>query len=121
MGGDGDPLDVILLGSRRVRGEVALARVVGIIRVRDGGETDDKVIAVPDDERFEAVKTMADLKAHFPEIQTFLRIFWTHYKLNDDMVVSGFGEADEANGLLARAHEAWRGLHATTERPASSP
>ena len=46
--GDGDPLDICVLSERPInRSEVILnARVVGGIDVNDGGEADDKIIAV---------------------------------------------------------------------------
>ncbi|HBP18679.1 MAG TPA: inorganic pyrophosphatase [Planctomycetes bacterium] len=46
--GDGDPLDICVLSERPIaRPEVILnARVIGGIRMIDGGEADDKVIAV---------------------------------------------------------------------------
>lgn len=46
--GDGDPLDVCVLSERPIeRGEIILsARVVGGLQMVDGGEADDKIIAV---------------------------------------------------------------------------
>ncbi|MCE7982566.1 MAG: inorganic pyrophosphatase [Caldilinea sp. CFX5] len=46
--GDGDPLDICVLSERPInRSEVILnARVVGGLDVNDGGEADDKIIAV---------------------------------------------------------------------------
>lgn len=46
--GDGDPLDICVLSERPInRAEVILnARVVGGLDVNDGGEADDKIIAV---------------------------------------------------------------------------
>lgn len=46
--GDGDPLDICVLSERAItRGEVLLrARVVGGLQMVDGGEADDKLIAV---------------------------------------------------------------------------
>ena len=46
--GDGDPLDICVLSERPIaRSEVLLsARVVGGLRMLDGGEADDKIIAV---------------------------------------------------------------------------
>lgn len=46
--GDGDPLDICVLSERPItRAEVILnARVVGGIRILDGGEADDKIVAV---------------------------------------------------------------------------
>ncbi len=44
VGGDGDPLDVILLGARRAPGARVDAPVVGVIRFLDAGREDHKII-----------------------------------------------------------------------------
>ena len=46
-GGDGDPLDAIILGDALVKGEVIQAKILGVMRMTDGGEQDDKIISVP--------------------------------------------------------------------------
>ena len=43
-GGDGDELDAILLGPRRATGARHDARVVGVVRFRDRGAVDDKLV-----------------------------------------------------------------------------
>lgn len=52
--GDGDPLDICVLSERPVnRAEVILqARVVGGLQAIDGGEADDKIIAVLHNDEF---------------------------------------------------------------------
>jgi inorganic pyrophosphatase len=47
-GGDGDPMDICVISERMInRAEVILtARVVGGLQMVDGGEADDKIIAV---------------------------------------------------------------------------
>jgi inorganic pyrophosphatase len=52
--GDGDPLDICVISERPLeRAEVILtARVVGGIQAIDGGEADDKIIAVLDNDEF---------------------------------------------------------------------
>jgi inorganic pyrophosphatase len=47
LGGDGDPLDAILLGPTRARGDDVPARVVGVVRYRDRGLVDDKLVCTP--------------------------------------------------------------------------
>ena len=46
--GDGDPLDICVLSERPIsRGEIIVsARIVGGLPMNDGGEADDKLIAV---------------------------------------------------------------------------
>jgi inorganic pyrophosphatase len=46
LGGDCDPLDVIVLGDANSRGEVICARLIGVLRMTDDGEQDDKLISV---------------------------------------------------------------------------
>ena len=43
-GGDGDPLDVVLLGARRPAGVTVEAPVVGVVRFMDAGHEDHKVL-----------------------------------------------------------------------------
>ncbi len=52
--GDGDPLDICVISERPLnRSEVILgARVVGALQAIDGGEADDKIIAVLENDRF---------------------------------------------------------------------
>lgn len=52
--GDGDPLDICVITERPInRGEVILrARVIGGVQMVDGGEADDKIIAVLQEDRF---------------------------------------------------------------------
>ena len=46
IGGDGDPLDVILLGDAVAAGVELSAELIGCVRFLDGGQQDDKWIAV---------------------------------------------------------------------------
>jgi inorganic pyrophosphatase len=52
--GDGDPLDICVISERPLnRAEVVLnVRVVGGLQAIDGGEADDKIIAVLENDRF---------------------------------------------------------------------
>jgi len=52
--GDGDPLDICVISERPMnRSEVILsARVVGVLQAIDGGEADDKIIAVLENDPF---------------------------------------------------------------------
>lgn len=77
---DGDPLDVEIVNVTEalVPGSVAEARIIGYMRFDDGGEVDDKVIAVlSDDKRMDHIKTVEDLGPHFQEENTY---YWEHYK-----------------------------------------
>lgn len=43
-GGDGDPLDALVVGARLPRGHLGRWRVVGVVAFLDGGLVDDKLV-----------------------------------------------------------------------------
>jgi inorganic pyrophosphatase len=79
--GDGDPLDICVVSERQItRAEVILpARVVGGLQTIDGGEADDKIVAVLEyDNIWGQVTDISDL----PEILVErLRHYFMTYKL----------------------------------------
>jgi inorganic pyrophosphatase len=79
--GDGDPLDICVVSERQItRAEVILpARVVGGLQTIDGGEADDKIVAVlENDNIWGKVTDISDL----PEILVErLRHYFMTYKL----------------------------------------
>lgn len=87
---DGDPLDVVVLSTYAfVPGVLVNCRPVAVMHMVDGGEADEKIIAVPtEDPRFDTVKDLADVNAHtLKEIEHF---FLTYKKLqNKEVSISG--------------------------------
>ena len=79
-GGDGDPLDVCVLGPTVPIGSVVKARPIGILTLLDNGEIDDKVILVMQSGPFAKVSSLADLDKRFPGVTTILQTWFTHYK-----------------------------------------
>ena len=76
---DGDPSDIIILTSRPVYPLTLVnARIIGVVRMIDGGEKDDKILAVYDnDPRFKEINDINDLQNH---IILELRHFFETYK-----------------------------------------
>jgi len=77
---DGDPLDIIVLTNRSVAYPLTLvdARVIGVIRMIDNGEKDDKIIAVYDkDPRYKEYNDIDDIPQHYLEE---LKHFFETYK-----------------------------------------
>ncbi len=77
---DGDPLDIEIVGVTEplIPGSLVEARVIGIMKFNDGGEVDDKVIAVlADDKRMDHITKLEDLGEHFIKETTY---YWEHYK-----------------------------------------
>lgn len=108
LGGDGDPLDVIVLGQAVPRGEVASVRVIGVLKMLDGGEQDDKLIAVlANDSPFSHIESMAQLDEEYPGASQIIDLWFANYKGPDGgMEGLGFEDAESAHKVLnsAAAH-----------------
>jgi inorganic pyrophosphatase len=103
---DGDALDVVLLTTHPLfPGILVKARPVAIMEMIDGGERDDKVIAVPvDDPRFDDVKDLADLNKHF--IKEASHFFETYKKVqNKEVKLGAWLGAAEAKAAFTRSRE----------------
>jgi inorganic pyrophosphatase len=69
IGGDGDPLDAVILGPRLARGELVEAQLVSVVYFRDAGAIDDKLILSPTGEGPSRIQ------------QVQLRVFFQTYAL----------------------------------------
>lgn len=105
LGGDGDPLDVIVLGQAVPRGEVVAIRVIGVLKMLDGGEQDDKLIAVLTKESpFAHIESMKQLDEEYPGVSQIVDLWFANYKgPNGGMEGLGFEDADVALKVLDSA------------------
>jgi inorganic pyrophosphatase len=105
LGGDGDPLDVIVLGQAVPRGEIVDVRVIGVLKMLDGGEQDDKLIAVlAEDSPFAHIESMAQLDAEYPGVSQIVDLWFANYKGPDGgMEGLGFEDAETARTVLEAA------------------
>ncbi|MBU4069475.1 MAG: inorganic diphosphatase [Nanoarchaeota archaeon] len=78
---DGDPLDVLVITSTPVYPlTLAEVRVIGVLRMIDSGEKDDKIIGVYNSEpRFKEVKDIKDIPKH--TIKEIINFFETYKEL----------------------------------------
>lgn len=101
---DGDALDVVLLTTQSLApGILVHARPVAILPMVDGGEADEKVIAVPaGDPRFKDIKDLGDVNAH--TLKEIAHFFTTYKQLQGKEVSLGEykGKAD-AEAAFERA------------------
>ncbi|MGE4444225.1 MAG: inorganic diphosphatase [Candidatus Altimarinota bacterium] len=93
---DNDPLDVEIVNVTEplIPGTLVEVRVIGIMKFIDGGEVDDKVIAViNDDKRTNHIKSIEDLGEQFIKETTY---YWEHYK---DLKKPGTGKVEGFFGV----------------------
>ena len=75
---DGDPLDVLVLCSEPLENLVLVqCYPIGIITMIDGGENDEKIIAIPfGDPTYNNYQNIEELPAHiFTEMEHFFRVY----------------------------------------------
>lgn len=108
VGGDGDPLDILILGPPITRGSLAECRVIGIIRMLDNGELDDKLIALPAKGYLENIRNMKNLEADYPGMIEILTIWFENYKGKGQVEIKSIGEKKESFQVLQEAIAAYQ-------------
>ena len=107
LGGDGDPLDVIVLGPAVPRGSVVHAKLVGVLKLLDDGEQDDKLLAVMENTAFYQVNNLTDLHKNYPGVTAIIETWFDNYKGPGEMIPLGFRDVEEANVILDAAIQAF--------------
>lgn len=106
---DKDPLDILIISQIEIVPMcVVEAKVIGVMRMLDNGEADDKLIAVAaGDPSFNHLNDISEMPQHFvAEIRSF---FEDYKKLeNKAVVVEEFQGSDLAKKILLDAFELYR-------------
>ena len=103
-GGDKDPLDILVITSLPVQPLTIMeAKVIGVMQMIDGGDPDDKIIAVAaTDPGVNHYNNLEELPKHFFDE---LRHFFEEYKKleNKTVVVEDFGDKAQALSIIEEA------------------
>lgn len=119
MGGDGDALDVVMLGPSVERGSVVRARVLGVLKMLDGGESDHKLIAVQEGTALARARDLESLDEFFPGVSQIVEIWFSHYKGPGEVESLGFSGIEEAEKILDSAIEEYEASQNAEERRAA--
>ncbi len=106
---DGDPLDVVVLTTYALApGILVKVRPVAIVNMIDDGDSDAKIIAVPDkDPRWDDVQSLADINKHtIKEIEHF---FLTYKQIQKKPVsIDSIGDKDEAIAAVLKSQTLYK-------------
>ncbi|OGG73804.1 inorganic pyrophosphatase [Candidatus Kaiserbacteria bacterium RIFCSPLOWO2_01_FULL_54_20] len=108
---DGDALDVIVLTTNPIPpGILVSVRPVGLMKMTDDGESDDKVIAVPmEDIRFDDMKDIGDINKHtLKELQHFFEQNKRLKKKPVETTIHGFSGRADALNAVTRSIETYK-------------
>lgn len=91
-GGDGDPLDILLISGALPQGIVLEVVPIGILQLKDRGEEDNKIIAVPLNIEHRTINctTLSCLQADYPDAVAILARWFSGYKESGVMVFEGW-------------------------------
>ena len=106
---DHDPLDILVLGQEAVVPlTIMMARPIGVMKMSDQGEEDDKIVAVhSNDPEYNHYQSITELPPH--RIQE-LRRFFQDYKVleHKEVIVNEFLDREDAIGIVRHCMELYR-------------
>ena len=101
-GGDGDAIDIIILSQKKLkRGMIVPVKVIGMLLMKDKGKTDNKIISVLADSKFEKSNSIKKLEELYPGILDIINKWFENYK-GTKIVTSGFVRKKDAIEFLSR-------------------
>jgi inorganic pyrophosphatase len=112
---DNDPLDIMIVNVTEpvVPGSLVEARVIGVMKFEDGGEVDDKIIAVlAEDKRVEHIQSLSDLGSYFEKETTHFWEYYKHLKKPGTSVTKGFFDKSEAIKVVKECAERYQTIYA---------
>lgn len=106
---DGDSADVMILGNDPLfPGCVVRVRPIGLLKMVDGGEQDNKILGVQaDNPRFDSVKDISDIeKSHPHHLKEIAHFFQTYKELQSKKVeIIGWDNAEAAKKEIAKTRK----------------
>ncbi|MCG7365744.1 inorganic diphosphatase [Pantoea sp. ACRSH] len=113
LGGDNDPLDVIFYSRAPLQpGTLIKLRPIGVLKMIDGGEVDDKIVAVPTskiDPTYDDIKSMSDLpKMEQARLEAFFRVYKQLPEGRKKVELNGFESAEVAKSEIKKAFDAYK-------------
>ena len=82
--------------------------MVGVLKLLDGGEQDDKLIAVMEGTPFYNVNSLAELNTNFNGVSLIIETFFSNYKGHGEMEYLGLFDETEARKILDFAIEEYK-------------
>ena len=120
LAGDGDPLDALVWTRQPLHPGVLVGfRPIGVLRMVDKGEQDQKVIGVPTDRidpTYAGIRDLADLPAiERQRIEAFFRVYKDLPEDRNPVQLNGWGDAAEARALISESMRRFQDSRATAD------
>ena len=102
-GGDGDPLDVLILGPAVERGSIQKCKIIGVLKLTDHGENDHKIIAVSQNSEMYIVNDILEMENEFDGVLDIIVIWFKNYKGQSLLKSKGYRGKAEAISIINQA------------------
>ena len=74
----------------------------------DGGESDNKVIAITDNGAFKKIDTLAEMLVKRPNVISIVRQWFEGYKAPGKMMFLGYEDKNKTLKYIEKAHGNWK-------------
>jgi len=97
-GGDGDPLDVLVLAEHLPTGTVIEVQPIGLLLLKDLGELDNKVLAIPADpaKRIIRATNWREFQQEYSAARHIIELFFLYYDGLGTMTLMGWADEQAA-------------------------
>jgi inorganic pyrophosphatase len=102
-GGDGDPLDILIIGPPIARGDLVKTKIIGVLYLNDSGEQDDKLIGVSEASPLFGFDDLKELDKTHDGILEIIELWFTNYKGSGIIKSNGYGTKQKAIEILKDA------------------
>jgi inorganic pyrophosphatase len=121
LAGDGDPLDALVLTREPLHPGVLIKfRPIGVLRMTDDGEGDQKIIGVPTDKidpTYTGIRDLGDLaEIERQRIEAFFRVYKDLPTGRNPVKLDGFGDAAEARAVIAESLQRFAKEHGKAKK-----
>ena len=105
MDGDGDALDVVVLSQSILkRGSVVKIQIIGMIKMKDKGMIDNKILSTTLDSKFSRVKNIDNLEIMYPGLKEILNIWFSNYK-GEKIKIEGFENKKKTKKFISQTQK----------------
>lgn len=107
FGGDGEALDVVVMGEALARGEIVKVKILGILNLQEGEEFDGKLIGVKVGSKEAKANSLDELNKLIPGSVDTVSSWFENYKGPGEIKLTGIGSADQAMEIVAASASAF--------------
>jgi inorganic pyrophosphatase len=103
-GGDGDPMDVLLLSARAVTGTMVVGYPLATLKLVDNGEEDAKLLVVPADSSLRILSCISweCIQEAYPGVPDLLEGWFLTYKGSGSTRSDGWADSLETRAIIQR-------------------